>query len=367
MKMREFEPPVTKLFLGLSVLLVVYVLACGSFVLGEATADGGACAAERIRRLPERPRPTEEGFEVKKVGSHYEPVVDFDPSVFRLPGTQMTFAEYTYLPPGEDIGAKYGFLVDDGRLFYVDEIDASGGDAQYALVDGYFVVDGYAFASSGHGRSMYLFKYGKDWVRLLDMIGDGFAADHGYEFVSDYPGKPAYGEVITVGYKHAPVWVIRERDSRGDPLIRVKIYHDPFSYDLYKFYTDRNIDPDKYEEIQLYLKVEIPAGSDGIPAKAGPDERAARLRVALDPEIYRPLFNSIRDVQKAGVRPAGYYVYGFLSGQFDLSHIKAELKDNKLRHDIVDMLANADNWDAAAHERSGEPLPKIVEYRFKRR
>ena len=214
---------------------------------------------------------------------------------------------------------------------------------------------------------MYLFKYDKNRVSLLDMIGDEFVADHGYEFVSDYPGKPAYGEEVTEGYKHTPVWVIKERGSRGDPLIRVRLYHDPFSYDLYKFYTDRNIDRDKYEEIQLYVKVETPAGSDAIPAKAGPDERAARFRVALDPEIYRPLFDSIRDVQKAGVRPAGYYVYGFLSGQLDLSHIKAELKDNNLRRDIVDMLANADNWDAAAHERSGEPLPKIVEYKSKRR
>jgi hypothetical protein len=336
-------------------------------VRGETTADDASGGAVRIRKLPPLPRPSEEGFKVKKVGSRYEPVVDFDPSVFRLPGTQMTFAAYTYLPPGDDIGAKYGFLVDDGRLLYVDEVDASLGDAQYALGDGYLIVDGYAFASSGHDRSMYLFKYDKNLVRLLDMIGDKFVAHHGYEFVSDYPGKPPYGEEITEGYKHTPVWVIKERDGRGDPLIRVKLYHDPFSYDLYKFYTDRNIDPDKYEEIRLYVKVETPPGSDGIPVKAGPDGRAARLRVALDPEIYRPLFDSVRDVQKVGVRPAGYYVYGFLSGQLDLSRIKADLKDNKLRQDTVDLIEEFGNWDAAAHDRSGEPVPEMVEYKLKRR
>ena len=364
---RSLKHPATMLLLGLSVWLVVCVMACGSYALGETTADGGSDGTLRARKLSPPPQPTGKGFKVKKIGSRYEPAVDFDPSVFRLPGTRMTFAEYTYLPPGEDIGAKYGFLVDDGRLFYVDEIDASDGDAQYALVAGYFVVDGYAFTSSGHDRSMYLFRYGKDWVRLLDIIGDQFVAAHGYEFVSDYPGKPAYGEEIMVGYKHAPVWMIKERDGRGNPLIRVKLYHDPYSYDLYKFYADRSIDPDKYEELHLYVKIETPAGSGGMPAKAGSRKRAARLQVAVDPEIYKPLFDSIKDVHEASVRPAGYYVYGFLSGQLDLSRIKAELKDNKLRQDTVDLVEDFGNWDAAAHDRSGEPVPEIVEYKLKRR
>jgi hypothetical protein len=213
---------------------------------------------------------------------------------------------------------------------------------------------------------MYLFGYDKDSVRLLDIIGDEFVSAHGLlQFVSDYPGKPEYGHELTVGSTDTPVWVIKERDGRGNPLVRIKLYHDPFDYGLYKFYTDRGIDADKYEELHLYVKIQA-SDEGGARRKAGRDKRAARLRVALDPEIYRPLFDSIRGMQKAGVRPAGYYVYGFLAGRFDLSHIRADLGDNKLRRYIVDMLEEVGKWDAAAHDRS-EPVPRIVEYKFKRR
>ena len=116
----------TKLLLGLAVWLVVCVVACASCALGETTVDGASGDAVRIRKLPPAPRLAEEGFKVRKIGSRYEPMVDFDPSVFRLPGTQMTFAEYTYHPPGEDIGAEYGFLADDGRFLYVDEVERVG-------------------------------------------------------------------------------------------------------------------------------------------------------------------------------------------------------------------------------------------------
>ena len=253
MKTRGSGNHVTKLFLRLSVSLVVCVMAAASTPC-VTTLNGGSDAAVQPR--PEEPaRPKQEGFEMKKVGSRYEPVVHYDTSVFRLPGTQMTFAAYNYLIPDDNLPPpKYGFLFDDGRFFYVDEAAASHGDAQYALGDGYFVVDGYAFTSS-HDRSMYLFRYGEDWVKLLDMIGDKFAAHNGYEFMSDYPGKPAYGEEITEEYKHTPVWITKERDGHGNPLIRIKLYHDPFSYDLYKFYTDKGISADKYEELHLYVKI----------------------------------------------------------------------------------------------------------------
>jgi hypothetical protein len=81
---------------------------------------------------------------MKRVGSRCEPVVHYDNSVFRLPGTQMTFAAYTCLTPEWPTGLpRCGFLFDDGRFFYVKEVSASFGDAHYALGDGYFVVDGF--------------------------------------------------------------------------------------------------------------------------------------------------------------------------------------------------------------------------------
>ena len=303
----------------------------------------------------------QERFEVKKVGSRDEPVVDFDPLVFRLPGTRMTFAAYDYLTPDDDMPVpKYGFLFDDGRFFYVDEVDASDGDGQYALVDGYFIVDGFAYGAS-HNRSMYLFRHDKDSVRLLDIIGGRFADRYWCEFTSDYPGKPAYGHEITMESTDTPVWVIRERDSRGNPLIRIKLYHDPFHSALYDFYKNKGLDPDKFEELHLYVKIVIPEGG-GAPA-----QRVARLEVALDPEIYKPLFDRVRDVRGSGVRPVGYYVYGFLAGQIDLPRIKAELGNNKLRRYVVDMLEAAGGWDAVAHDRLDTPVPELVEYKLERR
>jgi hypothetical protein len=307
----------------------------------------------------------DKSFQFKKVGTRYEPEVHSDVLVFKLPGTEMTFAAYTCIPPGDDIGAKYGFFLDDGRFFYVDEVDASDGEAQYALAGDYFVVDGYAFASTGHGRTMYLFRHGRDWVDLLDMIGDRFTAHYGFEFKSDYPGKPAYGEEITMNYEHTPVWAINERDNRGNPLIKIRLYPDPSSYELYEFYTSRGIDADEYEKFHLYLKIEVLG--NGMRSKTGAVQVAARLQVARDPEIYRPLFDKVRNVQKDGIRPAAYYVYGLLAGQIELSLIKADLKGDKLRQGIVDMLENVDKWDEAAHYRYGEPVPQVVEYKFERR
>jgi hypothetical protein len=373
MKTRGFERRVTKLLLGLSVWLVVCILACASSVRGETTADGTSGGAVRIRKLPPPPRFTEEGFEVKRVGSRDEPVVRYGPSVFRLPGTQMTFAAYSYLTPKDDLPfPKYGFFFDDGRFFYVDEIAASHGDAQYALCNGYFIVDGLAHHGNSN-RSMYLFEYNKNSVKLLDMIGMAYIADHGLDFASRYPGKPTYGHEITLGSKDTPVWVIMDRDRHSNPLIRIEIIRGNFDADLfdlsYKIALERvkgNKDPEfnrplieggrtTYDTFTLYLRIVTP--SEGHP----------KLQVALDPELYKPLFDAVKEACKDELRPVGYYTYGFLAGQLYLDQIRAEIADSKARKYIVDILENVDTWDAALHERSDEPLPKIVEYKLERR
>jgi len=345
--------------------VVLAAITLGPVLLyGQRAQDPGPDTAPLTPGIAEKAPPAQvrEGFEEKKVGSRYEPVPDDDFLVFRLPGTRMTFATYAYHMPGDDMPfPKYGFLFDDGRLFYVDEVGASDGDAHYALSDGYFVVDGFAHDSTGHDRSMYLFRYGKDSVSLLDIIGGEFATRYRFEFRSNYPGKPAYGHEITLESTDTPVWVIKDRDSRGNPLIRVKLYHDPFVSALYDFYKKKGLDPNEFEELHLYVKIVTPE------AGGAPAQRVARLQVALDHEIYKPLFDRVRQVRKAGIRPVGYYVYGFLAGQIDLAHIKAELADNKLRRYVVDMLEGAGSWDAVAHYRLGTPMPEMAEYELERR
>ena len=66
------------------------------------------------------------GFALQKVGSRYEPIAPYH-EPFRLPGTNMRFAAYTHFAPGDDvIGVpEWGFLLDNGRFFYIDEPAAS--------------------------------------------------------------------------------------------------------------------------------------------------------------------------------------------------------------------------------------------------
>jgi hypothetical protein len=359
-----------KRLLCLSVSLAVCVVAA-ALALGGTSPEQGSDTAPVPRASAQKPpRPKlREGFEMRRVGSHYEPVVHWDPLVFRLPGTQMTFASYNYLTPHDEMAEpRYGFFLDNGRFYYVRESAASEGDAQYALFNGYFIVDGFAWGAS-HNRSMYLFKYDKDSVKLLDMIGE---ADSFLDFMSDYPGEPAYGHPLTVGMKDTPVWIIKDQDGHGNPLIRLKIMPDrtdPALFDyIFNLALQRvqgNRDPEvmepllaleqaKYESFYLYVKIVTPPRGD------------PRMQVALDPELYEPLFDRVRETSEHEMRPTEYYIYGVLAGKVGLPQVKTELAGNEARQWIVDILGKVDTWDAKFHDR-GEQTPKILEYKLKGR
>ncbi len=98
----------------------------------------------------------------------------------------------------------------------------------------------------------------------------------------------------------------------------------------------------------------------------GPGGRP-RLRVALDPDLYKPLFEAAKEASKDRARPAEYYILGFLSGQMDLARIEAEMPDDTASWYVEDILKDVGYWDASLHYRSGKPIPKIVEYKLKRR
>ena len=328
--------------------LLVYLITCLAFVSAGSTLHGQADApvtgqtGESGQHSAQQIHPRV-GFALQKVGSRYEPVVRYE-EAFRLPGTSMRFATFTYFTPeDEEMGLpKFGFLRDDGRFFYVDEHAAAYGDVQYALTDHYFIVDGGA-GGSGNCRSMYLFTYDKDSIRLVDRIEETYEVFSPPGFMSDYPGKPAYGHEITytMEHKETPVWIIDEKDRRGHPLIRLRMIRDlpnPF------------LGPEEFEVFHIYLKI-----VDG------------RLRVALDPDLYETLFNSLGEAGGRDARSTEYYVSGFLSGKLSLARIKAELAGNKERLWLVDCLRHVKRWDEALHRRYGHPLPKIVEYKLKGR
>jgi len=353
---------------GLWKLLLLTLLSLA--IWSVASLPGSAVTTPNSRcdtpgpRLSARVRPhpkAGEGFEMRRVGNHCEPVVNDirRHEVFKLPGTDMTFATYDYIIPKELLPEPVaGFLVDHTRFYYLDDLNAPVDDPRYGLVGDYFVVQGNPPGASGagHAHSMYLFQYGRNTVRLCDAIEDPYIGHHAFGFVSNYPGKPAYGHESTTIYRtdKTSVWLIRERDSHNNPLIRVHVYQGFLDPDLEEFYEEKGLDLDQYHAFDLWLKIVTPRG------------RRPRLQVALDPGIYGPAFESIKEVSKNGVRPAGYYIYGFLAGRFDLSAIEAELADIKGRGYIVDILKAAPTWDAAFHDRSG-PLPNVIEYKLRRR
>lgn len=334
---------------GFRKLLLCLLVLFAAFAQGAASPFGGTAGLAQSDSAPpaeSKAKPEEVirpkvGFVLRRVGPRWEPVLCYY-QAFRLPGTRMRFGSYRYLiPEDEDIGApKYGFLRDDGRFFYLNELAASDSAPHYALSGSYFVVDG-SPGGSGLCRSMYLFRYDNDSARLLDRIEETDEAFSPPGFISDYPGKPAYGHKLSEERDDVPVWMIEEKDRQGHPLIRLEMIRDlPPTF----------LGPEEIEAFHLYLKIV----ND-------------RLLVALDPDLYEPLFNSVKEAGALGPRSNEYYVSGFLSGKLSLARIKAELAGNEDREWLVDSLKHIRRWDTALHYRMGHPLPGIVEYKLNRR
>ena len=175
-------------------------------------------------------------------------------------------------------------------------------------------------------------------MKLLDMIQETHFAIPFFDFWSDYAGKPAYGHEVGAGHHEVPVWIIGEKDRQGHPLLRLKMARDvPLAFS----------DAQEFEVFHIYLKI---AGG--------------RLRVALDPDLYEPVFGGLGEAGGPRSRSTEYYVSGFLTGKLSLARIKAELASNKRRRWIVNILRQVKKWDAALHNRYGERMPRIVEYKL---
>jgi len=308
------------------------------FTGGPALAESETPPPADAQGKAEEIRP-KVGFVLQRVNGRYEPVLHFS-KAFRLPGTSLRFGSYDYFTPeDEDVPVpKFGFLRDEGRFFYVDELVASDSDSQYALVGNYFIVGG--CEENCASWSMYLFTYDDHSAKLLDKIEEpvGFSPP---SFALDYPGEPAYGHKVEWGNTDVPVWVIKEKDRHGHPLIKVAMFRNlPLSAQ----------GPDEFEIFHLYLRI-----IDG------------KLRVALDPYLYEPLFQSLGEAGGPYSRSTEYYVSGLLAGKLSLARIEAELAGNKDREWLVHSLKGVRKWDAALHKRFGRPLPRIREYKLNRR
>jgi len=329
-------------------LLIFFAAASGGAVSPAAGGPPPASPetlppADALQGKAEEIRP-KVGFVLQRVGNHYEPVLHLH-DAFRLPGTSITFGSYVYLiPEDEELGVpKWGYLLDNGRFFYLNEYASSDYDRTYALSGTYFVVDGSA-GGSGVCRTMYLFKFTKNSMKVLDRIEEDEEAHSPPAFMSDYPGEPTYGHIPTEEDrdKRVPVWIITERDRQGHPLTRLEVCRD---------LPPTVLGPREFEVFHLYLKIV----ND-------------RLRVALDPDLYETIFNSLGEAGGPNSRSTEYYVSGFLAKKLSLASIKAELAGNKDRQWLLDYLRYVKQWDAGYHTRHWwDPMPRFVEHKLNRR
>ena len=322
--------------------ICLFAVASGAALLsGDLARSETAPPETSLQGEPAKEIRPKVGFFLRWVGGRYGPVIR-DDKAFRLPGTHISFGPYTYLVPWEEPQGepRYGFVLDSGRFFYLDESCPPTGHSHYGLSGNYFIVDGSPYGSPVNG-TVYLFRHDKDSMRLVDVIQETVHEIPFFDISSDYPGKPAYGGEHGDASKDAPVWVVDGKDRQGHPLIRLKMFrHLPVA-------------PSDSEEFQVFhLYVKIVNG---------------RLRVALDRDIYEPLFESLGEAGGPNAKSTEYYVSGFLSGKVSLARIKAELANNNGRQWIVDILMHVNKWDTALHFRYRRPLPRFFEYKFRGR
>lgn len=292
-----------------------------------------------------------EGFTMIKVDSHYEPEMY---EWIQIPGTNMKAGLFSYVlneKEGEyDSTIKAGVLVNGKTLYYVEsgrfehasdparriyvaEFD-SGGDVFFGIYKNYLAMDSCSYAASSCNRMMFLFRFGKNTVELLDAISRNLNLG---DFKSEYVRSVKQGAVI-------PAWTdVKDFDGDGNPEVKLIIYrahHTNPDFDLLTF--------------ELYLEI-----------------KNSRLIVDFNPMLYKPLFKKERRKKWPKGRPDAYYVYGFLAGELKMKKIKTILKsDGEIYEgqygELVPLLEDCKNWDAEFHEAYYSEKPVLMKYEIRR-
>ncbi len=288
-------------------------------------------------------------FKLTKVNSHYEPEMS---EGIMLPGTNIKAGVFTYIidETKADQTSKAGLLIKD-NLYYVESEKYAhiqpknwleytgtfdpGGDPNFGIFKDYFVMDAYSYGAS-HSRKMFLFRFNKDTIQLLDVILQAYANNIGMDFISAYEETDkivAVGEIPRSYKRNTVSWIdIKDIDGDGKPEFKVVIREKWF---------------------ELYFEI----AND-------------RLQVDLNPDLYKPLFEREK-LKKIKRKSDAYYIYGFLANELDLKKIKAMLEGTGKRPyeqygRVVALLEEHKRWDSAFHDYLGEN-PILKQYNLKRR
>jgi hypothetical protein len=286
-----------------------------------------------------------EGFVLKKVGSHYVPV-EKDYKSFFLPGTDIRVGLFRYINKEGDDDDKIGFLFGNNRFFFVDQQGGCYRGLSYTLYKNYLLIDG---DCHGHFAEMYLFKYDKNTVRLLDFIGSPMVF---------YIASPADKIPFPSKRRNPPVWVINDAEN-------IKLGFDKSTLPQCFYFENDNTDEaikkrnKKYgqecehffDEMVLYLKI-----SDD------------RLRINYDPKLYNRLFKNIQTKYKGKPKSFSYYYYGYLAKKLKLDEIKSRSLDSQIQTDTIDWFKDVYQWDFDFHsllDFHDNPPMKIIPYKLK--
>lgn len=312
------------------ILLKIFVILCISLLIIPFSH-----AKEKIKKVRViKP----EGFVLKKIDSHYEPV-EKDYKSFLLPGTDIRVGLFSYInKEGFDVG-RIGFLLGNNQFFFVDEQGGCYETLSYTVYKDYLLIDGNC---NGHYADMYLFKYDRNTIRLLDFI------DSAMSFHTSYPAdKRPYPSKR----KDPPLWVLNDAE-------KIKIGFDDALPECFYFQSD---DADKvtkkknkrylqecgyfYDEIGLYLKI-----SDD------------RLHINYDSKLYNQKFKNIQTKYKGKPKPFSYYFYGYLAKKLGTEEIESRSIDSQIRTYTIKMLKEVYQWDLEFHDH---PTIKLTSFKLK--
>lgn len=251
----------------------------------------------------------------------------------------------------EEQTIKAALLVNKSVVYFVHSVKGDenkdfgnfdvGGDCNFGTYRHYFLMDCPNVYASGNNRRMFLFRYGKNKVELLDVIVEASLPSGLLDFMS----APSF---------IFPPESVRMRDDYVRPIVLIqgKDFSDIDNDNRPEVIIEVSRAEKFTREFDIYLEI-----------------KDDRLRVDFNPNLYKPIFEREKKLSRAKKKSNAYYISGFLAGKLTMEHIKTRLAADREQYDrVVPLLEGMGNLDAAFHEyddSGGRPVLKRYEIKWR--
>ncbi len=254
-----------------------------------------------------------DGFKSKRINAHLVP--QSERSEIAIPQTNIKVGVYPYVLDTGRETHRLGFRVGEEHFYFIQSSEYNlSGDINFGFYKNYLIIDAWGYGT-GRNRLMFLFKYDMNNVQLLDVIGRAdLESGQTLDFISDSNRDK---NCIT---NCAPGQItIQNLGQVNSPKVRLHI-----------------IKPNIYERYDIFLKIS-----------------ENRLSLDLDPSLYKPLFEELKQQRKS--KTDAYYIYGFFAGLLSLEDIKKALTADKRKYlRVAGLLERYKELDKAFHNLNGE-------------